>query len=259
MGSATQGAPLRLKKGHGHFPPAVPKAPIEPMLAKVADEIPPEGGFLFEPKWDGFRALVFRQGEEAYLQSRDLKPLNRYFPELERALAQQLPRGCVIDGEIVVVGANGLDFDALQQRLHPAASRVARLAQGNAGFVRRLRPAGGRRTLDHGAAAGRTPRPAGAVAGQRDAAAAPDADDARARGRGRLAAALRGRGAGRCRGQARRRALPARQASDVQDQARPHRGLRRGGVSLVPRHPGRGGLAVAGPLRRAPACCTTSA
>ena len=119
------------------------------MLARIADEVPQADGFLFEPKWDGFRALVFRQGEEAYLQSRDLKPLNRYFPELERALAQQLPKGCVVDGEIVVVGANGLDFDALQQRLHPAASRVARLAQETpAAFVAfDLLAAGGRSTM----------------------------------------------------------------------------------------------------------------
>ncbi len=103
--------------------------PIEPMLAKIADELPQGEGFLFEPKWDGFRALVFRQGSEAYIQSRDLRPLNRYFPELETALAQALPRGCVIDGEIVVVTGSGLDFDALQQRLHPAASRVNKLAK----------------------------------------------------------------------------------------------------------------------------------
>ena len=123
--------------------------PIEPMLAKIADELPPEGGFLYEPKWDGFRALVFRNGDEVYLQSRDLRPLNRYFPELERALAQALPRGCVLDGEIVVVGDKGLDFDALQQRLHPAASRVAKLAQSTpASFVAfDLLAAGGRSTM----------------------------------------------------------------------------------------------------------------
>jgi ATP-dependent DNA ligase len=124
--------------------------PIEPMLAKIADELPQQEGFLFEPKWDGFRAIVFRNGEEAYIQSRDLRPLNRYFPELERALAESLPKGCVIDGEIVVTGARGLDFDALQQRLHPAASRVARLAsQTPASFVAfDLLAAGGRSTMD---------------------------------------------------------------------------------------------------------------
>jgi ATP-dependent DNA ligase len=108
---------------------AMPVPPVEPMLAKIAEEIPAGEGFLFEPKWDGFRAIVFRQGQEALIQSRDLRPLNRYFPELEKALVEALPKGCVIDGEIVVIGANGLDFDALQQRLHPAASRVAKLAK----------------------------------------------------------------------------------------------------------------------------------
>ena len=103
--------------------------PIEPMLAKVADALPEGEGYLFEPKWDGFRAIVFRKGDEAYIQSRDLRPLNRYFPELERALLDTLPKGCVVDGEIVVATGAGLDFDALQQRLHPAASRVARLAK----------------------------------------------------------------------------------------------------------------------------------
>ncbi len=120
------------------------------MLAKIADELPREPGFLFEPKWDGFRAIVFRSADEVYLQSRDLRPLNRYFPELAQALAQSLPKGCVLDGEIVVAGAGGLDFDALQQRLHPAASRVARLAQETpAAFVAfDLLAAGGRSTMD---------------------------------------------------------------------------------------------------------------
>jgi ATP-dependent DNA ligase len=106
-----------------------PAPPIEPMLAKIADALPTEPGFLFEPKWDGFRAIVFRTGDETLLQSRDLKPLNRYFPELEQALHDALPPGCVLDGEIVVASARGLDFDALQQRIHPAASRIAKLAQ----------------------------------------------------------------------------------------------------------------------------------
>ena len=106
-----------------------PPAPIEPMLAKSIDALPPADGFLFEPKWDGFRAIVFRPAAgEIAIQSRDLRPLDRYFPELDEALVALLPDGCVVDGEIVVVGAAGLDFDALQQRLHPAASRVAKLA-----------------------------------------------------------------------------------------------------------------------------------
>jgi ATP-dependent DNA ligase len=120
------------------------------MLAKVADELPREPGYLFEPKWDGFRAIVFRTGDEVYIQSRDLRPLNRYFPELERALADALPKGCVVDGEIVVISGAGLDFDALQQRLHPAASRVSRLAQETpASFVAfDLLAAGGRSIMD---------------------------------------------------------------------------------------------------------------
>ena len=119
------------------------------MLAKIAEELPPADGFLFEPKWDGFRAIVFRNGDEAFIQSRDLRPLNRYFPELERACIERLPKGCVIDGEIVVAGPDGLDFDALQQRLHPAASRVAKLASATpASFVAfDLLAAGGRSTM----------------------------------------------------------------------------------------------------------------
>ena len=102
--------------------------PIEPMLAKLADEIPSGEGFLFEPKWDGFRAIVFRGGGDVFIQSRDLRPLDRYFPELHEALISALPDGCVLDGEIVIATPQGLDFDALQMRLHPAASRVAKLA-----------------------------------------------------------------------------------------------------------------------------------
>src|SRR6266436_2870847 len=98
--------------------------PILPMLAKRASELPLGGKWIFEPKWDGFRALVFRDGEELVLQSRDEKPLNRYFPELEAPLRASLPAECVLDGEIVIAGKGGLDFDALLQRIHPAASRV---------------------------------------------------------------------------------------------------------------------------------------
>jgi ATP-dependent DNA ligase len=103
--------------------------PIEPMLAKLAEAIPGEAGYLFEPKWDGFRAIVFRSRDDVFIQSRDLRPLDRYFPDVHDACMRALPRPCVLDGEIVVATGNGLDFDALQMRLHPAASRVARLAR----------------------------------------------------------------------------------------------------------------------------------
>lgn len=102
---------------------------IEPMLAKRVEQIPGGNGWIFEPKWDGFRAIVFRDGEEILIQSRDEKPLNRYFPDLEKPLLAALPRRCVLDGEIVIVHGDSLDFDALQLRLHPAASRVKKLAQ----------------------------------------------------------------------------------------------------------------------------------
>ena len=110
--------------------------PIEPMLAKLATALPEGEGWLFEPKWDGFRAIVFRDAERSYIQSRDLKPLDRYFPELEAFFRASLPKRCVVDGEIVIVGPRGLDFDALQMRLHPAASRVRKLAAATpASFV----------------------------------------------------------------------------------------------------------------------------
>jgi ATP-dependent DNA ligase len=102
--------------------------PVEPMLARLASELPEGEGVLFEPKWDGFRAIVFRGSGRAYIQSRELRPLNRYFPDVHAAVLAQLPDGCVVDGEIVIATAHGLDFDALQMRLHPAASRVEKLA-----------------------------------------------------------------------------------------------------------------------------------
>src|SRR5262245_14811712 len=99
------------------------------MLAKRVSELPSPGDWIFEPKWDGFRALVFRDGEEIFIQSRDEKPLNRYFPELLEPLKSQLPARCVLDGEVVIAKDDALDFDALQLRLHPAASRVKLLSQ----------------------------------------------------------------------------------------------------------------------------------
>ncbi len=99
------------------------------MLAKRVAEIPQGEGWIFEPKWDGFRALVFRDGDEILIQSRDTKPLNRYFPELVETLRAHLPERCVLDGEIVIASRGGLDFDALQLRIHPAASRVKLLSE----------------------------------------------------------------------------------------------------------------------------------
>ena len=98
------------------------------MLAKLADELP-TGNYLYEPKWDGFRAIAFREAEALYIQSRDSRPLDRYFPELHDALLERLPKDSVVDGEIVIATEHGLDFDALQLRLHPVASRVEKLAR----------------------------------------------------------------------------------------------------------------------------------
>src|SRR5437667_2012588 len=110
--------------------------PLAPMLSKAADALPGGDGWQFEPKWDGFRTLVFRDGDEVVLQSRDEKPMNRYFPELVAPLTATLPERCVVDGEILIVGAGGLDFEALLLRIHPAASRVKLLAaQSPASFV----------------------------------------------------------------------------------------------------------------------------
>ncbi|MEO7086643.1 MAG: ATP-dependent DNA ligase [Gemmatimonadaceae bacterium] len=103
--------------------------PVLPMLAKRVDELPSGDDWIFEPKWDGFRTLIFRDKDDLLIQSRDEKPLDRYFPELVTILKSQLPHRCVLDGEIVIAGDNGLDFDALQLRLHPAASRAKMLSE----------------------------------------------------------------------------------------------------------------------------------
>jgi ATP-dependent DNA ligase len=103
--------------------------PVLPMLAKRVSALPAGDEWIFEPKWDGFRTLIFRDGEELLLQSRDQKSLNRYFPELTAPLLAGLPEACVLDGEIVVARDAGLDFDALQLRVHPAASRVKLLSR----------------------------------------------------------------------------------------------------------------------------------
>ncbi|HEY0784434.1 MAG TPA: ATP-dependent DNA ligase, partial [Acidobacteriaceae bacterium] len=103
--------------------------PVLPMLAKRIDGIPPGDQWLFEPKWDGFRAVIFRDGDEILIQSRDEKSLNRYFPELLEPLRAQLPARCVLDGEIVIAEQGRLEFESLQLRIHPAASRVKLLAE----------------------------------------------------------------------------------------------------------------------------------
>src|SRR5579871_2935110 len=99
------------------------------MLAKRVEELPAGDNWIFEPKWDGFRALIFRDGDEVFIQSRESKSLNRYFPELIDPLREQLPERCALDGEIVLAHDGALDFEALQMRIHPAASRVKMLAQ----------------------------------------------------------------------------------------------------------------------------------
>jgi ATP-dependent DNA ligase len=111
--------------------------PVAPMLAKPVAAIPP--GQFYEPKWDGFRSIVFRDGDEVEIGSRKERPMTRYFPEVVEAVRRNFPPRAVIDGEIVVAGDGGLDFWALQQRIHPAASRV------DPGELHRLRPARARR------------------------------------------------------------------------------------------------------------------
>src|SRR5918994_5863444 len=109
--------------------------PVKPMLAKPVKEIP-RGELSYEPKWDGFRSIVFRDGDEVEIGSRKERPMTRYFPELVEAVRRNFPARAVIDGEIVIAGVGGLDFWALQQRIHPAASRVALLAEATpASFI----------------------------------------------------------------------------------------------------------------------------
>jgi len=110
--------------------------PVAPMLAKLARELPAEDGYLYEPKWDGFRCIVFRDGDEVELGSRNERPLTRYFPELLAPIRKCFPEKAVIDGEIVIAGTDGLEFESLLQRIHPAASRVTLLAASTpASFV----------------------------------------------------------------------------------------------------------------------------
>jgi ATP-dependent DNA ligase len=105
------------------------------MLARLARELP-AGDFLYEPKWDGFRCLAFRDGDDVFLQSRHGRPFARYFPEISEAIAKLPDDGLVLDGELVIVRNGRFDFNALMSRLHPAASRVALLRQSPAGRSR---------------------------------------------------------------------------------------------------------------------------
>ena len=132
VGRAPSHTPLRYD-----WPVRLPfDPPLEPMLSSAAQALPEGEGWQFEPKWDGFRTIVFRDGDEIFLQSRDSRPLNRYFPELVEPLSAALPDRCVVDGEVVIVGQSGLDFEALLLRIHPAESRVRLLAsQSPASFV----------------------------------------------------------------------------------------------------------------------------
>ncbi|MCB1248717.1 MAG: ATP-dependent DNA ligase [Acidimicrobiales bacterium] len=110
--------------------------PVSPMLAKASPELPTGDGWLYEPKWDGFRCIVFRDGDEIVLGSRNERPLTRYFPELLRPILEQLPERCVLDGELVIATPEGLAFDTLQLRIHPAESRIHLLAvEAPASFV----------------------------------------------------------------------------------------------------------------------------
>ena len=226
--------------------------PLKPQLAKSARELPAGDDWCYEPKWDGFRTIVFRDGDDVHLQSRNGKPMNRYFPDVvEQALALPAQR-YVLDGEMVVTVDGVQEFDLLSQRIHPAASRVERLAKETPAGAGRLRPARRGRRDPARAALHRAPRAAGGAGGGPGRA---DPLDRRPRRRRAVAGGHR-RGRDR---QAGERALPARRArGDGQDQARAH-GRRGGG--RVPLRQGAGDRRLADPrhVRATTASCTSSA
>ena len=204
--------------------------PVKPMLAKPQPKIPT--GKLYEPKWDGFRSIIFRDGDDVEIGSRNERPMTRYFPEVVDAVKANFPERAVIDGEIVVLDRerNCLEFEVLQQRIHPAASRVNLLAvETPASFVAFDLLALGDEDLTR-AAVPRAPGPPGGGAGQGGAAGAPHADHRRPRRRHRVVRPVRGRRARRADRQGPRGHLPARQAGDDQGEARADRRLRGRGL-----------------------------
>ena len=225
--------------------------PVKPMLAKSVPELPRGDGLAYEPKWDGFRCIVFRDGDEIELGSRNDKPLTRYFPEVVELLREALPPRCVVDGEIVLVTPDGLSFDTLQLRLHPAASRVRKLSvETPASFVAFDLLACGDRDVT-----GSTPPRAAGGAGRgrhRGAGRVPDTVHDGPRGGAGLVHPVRGRGLRRRDGEAPGRRLRAGQARDVEGEARAHGRLRgRGLPAAQGRRDGRLARARALPGRRA--------
>ena len=211
--------------------------PVSPMLAKSVPQIP-AGQLSFEPKWDGFRSIIFRDGDEVEIGSRNEKPMTRYFPEVVEAVKRYLPERCVVDGEIIVVVGDRLEFEVLQQRIHPAASRVKLLSEqtpasfvafdllalGDVDFM--PQPFADRRAaLADALADAQPPIHLTPITLDHDLAAA-------------VVLPVRGGGSRRGGGQAAGRRLPAGQAGDVQDQAPAHRGLRRRRLPGAQERPG---------------------
>ena len=227
------------------------------MLAKLARELPEGEGLFYEPKWDGFRCIVFRDGDDVVLGSRNEKPLTRYFPELVESLRANVPDRCVLDGEIVIAGPSGLDFDALSQRIHPAESRIELLARTTpASFVAFDLLALGDADLRSEPYADRRRALEEALEGAQPPVHLTPVTDPAGCGPGLVLAVRRSR-PGRRRREGRRSPLPARQAGDDEGQARADRRLR---GRWIP-------VAQVGPGGRAPsssgsstmrACSTTS-
>ncbi len=202
--------------------------PVSPMLSKSVATIP--SGTSYEPKWDGFRSICFRDRDEVELGSRNERPMTRYFPELVAATTAELPERCVIDGEIVIATERGLDFEALQQRIHPADSRVRMLAEPDAGFLHRVRLARAGRCRLHRTTVSRAPRRPRRRVGRLRSLDPRHAGDHRSGDRTALVRRVRGSRARRSHRQAADDHLSAGQACHVQDQALADRRLRGRGL-----------------------------